>query len=365
MALSDLEIKNLCAVEYVDIHGKRDEGSLEIHFSNTLHSNTTPSPHRLGTPTDEEWSDDVLLAVVEPLWADLLTLLCLFGGWHEADVIMGRTAISGPNGRKEARRAVDTGAKIRHEEWGAFQALLHVRRWQQLRDIETGYIDLYFIPDSDEYGMTYSTIGDDESVNSRLALMLMDVKECVERVARILLQDVTVALGTRPPSWEEDTVPVFGGDAYHLAISSSRSRKEKRRSSSTLWRRQRRLSDSTVDALIAAYKLGRSLPDIAVEFGIHQRTVAEHLEGAAWHIVECSEDGHNLRLRRPSASTRLGRHSPRSQHSSTSTPGPFERNSAALDATGTLHPGDDQYDQSIDDTGGSSPLSTVTNRCSI
>ena len=112
---------------------------------------------------------------------------------------------------------MDTGAKIRHGEWGAFLALLHVRHWQAFRDIESGHIDLYFIPENDEYGMTYSPIGDDESVKARLALMLMDVKECVERVARILLQDLAIVLGTRPPSWEEDTVPVLGGDAYHFS----------------------------------------------------------------------------------------------------------------------------------------------------
>jgi len=41
---------------------------------------------------------------------------------------------------------------------------------------------------------------------------------------------------------------------------------------------QRRLSSAAVDALVAAYMSGRSLPDIAVEFGIHRRTVAKHLE---------------------------------------------------------------------------------------
>ncbi len=42
---------------------------------------------------------------------------------------------------------------------------------------------------------------------------------------------------------------------------------------------QRRLSSSDVDALVAAYKRGRSLPDLAAEFGVHRRTVAKHLDG--------------------------------------------------------------------------------------
>jgi hypothetical protein len=96
-------------------------------------------------------------------------------------------------------------------------ALLHIRNWQEGRNIDDGRIDLYFIPESDEYGMKYSPIGDYERVKERLALMLMDVKECVEGVARILLQDVTVVLGSRPPRWEEDTVPVMGGDAYRFS----------------------------------------------------------------------------------------------------------------------------------------------------
>lgn len=66
---------------------------------------------------------------------------------------------------------MDTGAEVRHEEWGSFEALFHVRRWQQ-RDIESGFIDLPFIPDSDECGMTYSPIGEDETVTAALALML-------------------------------------------------------------------------------------------------------------------------------------------------------------------------------------------------
>jgi len=36
---------------------------------------------------------------------------------------------------------------------------------------------------------------------------------------------------------------------------------------------------SAVDAFVAAWKHGRSLPDIAVEFGIHRCTVANHLKG--------------------------------------------------------------------------------------
>jgi hypothetical protein len=95
ITLSDLEAKNLHTVEYVEMGGARNEAFLEIHASNTYLINTLPPPHRNGTPTDEEWSDDELLAVVEPIWEDLLTLVCLFGGWHEADVILGRTAVLG------------------------------------------------------------------------------------------------------------------------------------------------------------------------------------------------------------------------------------------------------------------------------
>lgn len=217
VALSDLVTKSLRAVEYVEIHGRQDEGSLEIHSSNTHLNNDVSSPYRAGTPTDEEWSDDVFLAAVEPVWAELLALLCLFGGWREAELILGRITMAGSNRRKKASRAVDTGSKIFHGDWGAFLALLHIRNWQQFRDVESGYIDLYFIPERDDYGITYSPIGDEESVRARLALAVMDVKECVERVTRILLQDVAIVLGTRPPSWEEDTVPVLGSDAYHFS----------------------------------------------------------------------------------------------------------------------------------------------------
>jgi hypothetical protein len=41
---------------------------------------------------------------------------------------------------------------------------------------------------------------------------------------------------------------------------------------------QRRLTDVDVDELVTGYRAGRSLPDLADDFGVHRRTVATHLE---------------------------------------------------------------------------------------
>jgi transposase-like protein len=41
---------------------------------------------------------------------------------------------------------------------------------------------------------------------------------------------------------------------------------------------QRRLTPSQLEAVAARYQSGRSLHDLAREFGVHHRTVAEHLE---------------------------------------------------------------------------------------
>ena len=41
---------------------------------------------------------------------------------------------------------------------------------------------------------------------------------------------------------------------------------------------QRRLTDADVDELVTGYQAGRSLPDLAEDFGVHRRTVAAHLE---------------------------------------------------------------------------------------
>src|SRR5665213_1920064 len=41
---------------------------------------------------------------------------------------------------------------------------------------------------------------------------------------------------------------------------------------------QRRLTPSEIEAATAAYQHGRSLDDLAREFGVHRRTVADHLE---------------------------------------------------------------------------------------
>ena len=41
---------------------------------------------------------------------------------------------------------------------------------------------------------------------------------------------------------------------------------------------QRRLTPSQLEALAARYQSGRSLNDLAREFGVHHRTVADHLE---------------------------------------------------------------------------------------
>ena len=41
---------------------------------------------------------------------------------------------------------------------------------------------------------------------------------------------------------------------------------------------QRRLTPSEVSAIAAAYQHGRSLDELAREFGVHRRTVAHHLE---------------------------------------------------------------------------------------
>jgi hypothetical protein len=217
LASDDMNTKTLRAVEYMELDGQNGEGTLEIFSSNRILSNSHPIPHRAGTPTDEEWSKDILLAVIEPIWAELLTLLRLFGGWQEDDLLLGRpTATDGSVSAGHVRRAVDTGAKITHSEWGSFTALLHVRNWQTFRDIDHGYVDLYFNAETDEHAISYSPIGDDASVSAKLMSMLTDVTQSVERIVRILLQDESVTLGARPPVWQAEITPVTGGDAYHF-----------------------------------------------------------------------------------------------------------------------------------------------------
>ncbi len=41
---------------------------------------------------------------------------------------------------------------------------------------------------------------------------------------------------------------------------------------------QRRLTPSDLEAVVARYQSGRSLNDLATEFGVHHRTVADHLK---------------------------------------------------------------------------------------
>lgn len=41
---------------------------------------------------------------------------------------------------------------------------------------------------------------------------------------------------------------------------------------------QRRLSDAEIEAIVGGYRAGRTLADLAAEFGVHPRTVADHLE---------------------------------------------------------------------------------------
>jgi hypothetical protein len=216
-ASDDMNAKSLRAVEYMEVDGLSGEGSLEIHSSNRLLSNSRPAPHRAGTPTDEEWSADILLAVIEPIWVELLALLSLFGGWQEENLLLGRpTATRGYVDAGRVRRAVDVGSAIAHSEWGNFTALIHIRNWQTFRDIDHGHIDLYFSAETDEHGLTYSPIGDNADVAAKLTAMLSDVARPVERIARILLQDDSVTLGTRSPGWEEEAAPVSGADAYHF-----------------------------------------------------------------------------------------------------------------------------------------------------
>jgi IS30 family transposase len=40
----------------------------------------------------------------------------------------------------------------------------------------------------------------------------------------------------------------------------------------------RRLDESEIDRLAREYEAGRSLPELAAEFGVHRRTIAKHLE---------------------------------------------------------------------------------------
>lgn len=42
---------------------------------------------------------------------------------------------------------------------------------------------------------------------------------------------------------------------------------------------QRRLNEREIDELVAEYQAGRTLAAIAADLGIHQRTVAAHLDG--------------------------------------------------------------------------------------
>lgn len=221
--MDDTRVQHLHAVEYVALDGEPGGGSIEIRAGNAWIGGGPNGRHRRGTPTDEEWRTETLVGALDPVWGDLMLVVCLLGGWNPDIAIMGRIGATGTPSRNgvSLRRAIETGKTIEHPEWNSFSALLHVREWQLARDADTGYFDLYFVANAD--AVSNSTLEDDPAVTERLASMESDIGAAIRRVMQTLVSDIelvrrlaAVGIATPPVSWEEATMPVYGGGAYHF-----------------------------------------------------------------------------------------------------------------------------------------------------
>jgi hypothetical protein len=148
-----------------------------------------------------------------------LSLLCLFGGWRQEDVILGRCTRDYPHLGKHFRRAVDTGSSVGHSDWAAFSVLLHIRNWQHFRDVDDGYVDLYFTADSNPHGWDSSPLNNDPKVRQVLEWLLPRVNASIERIVRLILQDDTVKrLGCAATFAAQESAarPAWGGSRTNL-----------------------------------------------------------------------------------------------------------------------------------------------------
>ena len=125
----------------------------------------------------------MLLAAIEPLWKHLTGLLCVFGGWDASAVLVGRPRASGAPARTRVSRAVDTGSGVLRP-WEAFTVLVHLRNWQELRDIDQGFVDVYFMPESDPQQVTSSGTGHTPLVASAVTDRKTFMATLMQAVAR-------------------------------------------------------------------------------------------------------------------------------------------------------------------------------------
>ena len=162
----------------------------------------------------EQYGDE-LLRVVDSMWPPAAKIVSVLAGWQAKKVQFGRPRLSGW-ANHIATRNFEGEAEVRIAEWQSFSALIHFRDYQLHRDIDTGYLDFYFMPSSDPHAVEWAQIDDSEAVNKRLSRLRSELKEPLREMASILLHDHRVGLTVQEPFWCKDCVPALGGDAYWI-----------------------------------------------------------------------------------------------------------------------------------------------------
>jgi hypothetical protein len=186
-------------LEYLSLTAGGDRASVELHFSYNKEFDANIHGKQLHDLADEFW---------EPA----LRIMCSLAGWQYDDIVIGRPQMQLDG--FSIRRSIDAPS-VPFDEWKGYTALLHLRNYQSGRSIDSDYLDLYFVPIKNPFSDNYEEVLREQPVVDRLTGITSELGEPLARIGHAALgESGTGDINVRPPIFDRDCVPVWGGDAY-------------------------------------------------------------------------------------------------------------------------------------------------------
>lgn len=196
------ENKLIKQIQYLNIGCNKNDGYLSVHFKSEKANETVDQIPQIQM-------------MFENLWNSSLGLFTTIIGCQNCDIQPSRWKEHYSYGER-----FFNAPAWKEFHWKSFNGIIHFRDWLLYgRDIDNYFIDLFLMFSADNYEAEYNEdikLADSPGVINELIEFKSQIQEALSSIAKVVLNDNSVNVKISNPLWEEECVPVYGGDGYWI-----------------------------------------------------------------------------------------------------------------------------------------------------